>query len=97
MACKKKGKAPGPRPKRLRETGARRSMRGFATTKPVSWLLMLGLLLLLTSCASVPSVPPICPPIPDLPAREQTGLNWEEAMQSFLQGSLPELRVKTQP
>ena len=55
------------------------------------------LLASLTGCASAPSVPSECPKIPALPVRVQTDESFQDQMQNFLLGSLPEPTNSAQP
>lgn len=50
---------------------------------------MLASLTLLSACESVPRVAS-CPPTPRLPVREPLGPTYQDRMQDFLSGKLPE-------
>lgn len=47
----------------------------------------LVLAVILSGCATVQTV---CPKLPDPPQREQLGPSFQDRMQNFLQGNLPE-------
>lgn len=49
--------------------------------------LLLASALLCTSCAVAPTV---CPKLPEPPAKVPLGLSFQDEMQQFLRGSLPE-------
>lgn len=57
-------------------------------------LSMLALLTLLSGCASAPSV---CQSLPDKPVKVPLVQNWQQEMQNFLAGTLPEQQSKKQP
>lgn len=57
-------------------------------------LSILASLTLLSGCASAPSA---CPSLPAKPVKVPLDGNWQESMQHFLNGTLPEQQSKNQP
>lgn len=55
---------------------------------------MLASLTLLSACATAPTV---CPNLPEPPAKVPLDGNWQDQMQHFLNGTLPELPNRKQP
>lgn len=81
----------------LTRSGNQRLTQKQNCKKPSLMMFSAILILSLSACATAPPAQIVCPQRPELPVRMPTGLNWQESMESFLQGTLPSLPDKMPP